>query len=134
MIQAISAQTPAKISMPSKILRALRRRLGFSASLEYANKSIRIAAYGRKIMFGRLNMVTNEPFIHASSATANTIKSVAATPNNKDLRIAFTIAYLFKYLSSDKKGRTRPNNDQKWWSYRDSNPGPLPCHGSALAN
>ncbi len=21
-----------------------------------------------------------------------------------------------------------------WWSYRDSNPGPLPCHGSALAN
>jgi hypothetical protein len=21
-----------------------------------------------------------------------------------------------------------------WWSYRDSNPGPLPCHGSALVN
>lgn len=35
---------------------------------------------------------------------------------------------------SEATGSNRVIAGQMWWAHRDSNPGPLPCKGSALAS
>lgn len=84
-----------------------------------------------------------EPVLHASPRLSPGVAgSSSPSPDEADLRQAAAAPAMAGHRGEHSPltqpwpmfTRSMVGVSRDWWSYRDSNPGPLPCHGSALIN